>query len=302
MKFFFFIFFPFFSFIANAQKSDTTIRYFNEWFVVVPKSSAIYSGISYPENNKWTGIAANDSGKILMTGSYKDKSLKIRDGWFTYFYPNGNPQMRGIFINNSQNGVWMSWYPGGEKKDSIIFRNDSKFGGTAGWFENGNPKYHGKYLFGYADSSWTWYYENGKPSTKEKYEAGKLKSLECFDSSGNYTGVGCALEKAPTIKGYYGGINKYIIDSLYYPEEALKKNIEGVVNLTFNITKEGKLGEIKVIKTPDSLLSNEVIRVLKSVPVWYPAIEHNRPVNQTQSLLIPFYKSGNVPIQEELWF
>lgn len=298
MKFFLFTFLSFYSFIAIAQKSDTTIRYFNAAFITVPKASATYSGMAYPENNKWSAVVVNDSGKVLMTGTYKDKSLKIRDGLFTFFYSNGNPQLQGIYTNNSQDGVWMIWYPGGQRKDSVNYKRDFKQGAAAGWFENGNPKYHGNYLFSYADSSWTWYHENGKPSTKEKYESGKLKFLECFDTLGNYSGVTCALEKGPTIKGYYGGINKYIIDSLYYPEAALKKNIQGIVDMSFIISKEGKLGEIKILNTPDSLLSNEVIRVLKSVPVWYPAIEHNRPVDQTQILKIPFYKAGYIPIEQ----
>jgi TonB family protein len=299
MKFFLFALLSIFTINSFAQKSDTTIRYFNAQFEPVTKASSTYKGMAYQENNKWTALAVNDSGKIMMTGSYKDKSLKIKNGWFTFFHPNGKPHVRGQFNNNEQVDLWMGWYPGGEKKDSLYFKSGYKHGPSYGWFENGNPKYHGNYLFSFPDSSWTWYYENGKPSTREKYEAGKLAFLECFDSSGNYSGVGCALEKAPTIKGYYGGINKYIIDSLYYPEDALKKNIQGIVDLSFTISKDGKLGEIKVLNTPDSLLSDEVIRVLKSVPVWYPAIEHNRPVDQTQVLKIPFYKSGNVPIRQE---
>jgi hypothetical protein len=296
MKMCLFTFLSFCSLNLNAQKSDTLIRYFNSAFAPVAKTAATYSGMAYPENSKWSVVVVNDSGKILMTGNYKDKSLKIRDGLFTFFYPNGNPKMHGTYINNAEDDLWMSWYPGGERKDSLFYKKGFKLGAAAAWFENGHPKYHGNYLFSYADSSWTWYHENGKPSTKEKYESGKLKFLECFDTLGNYTGISCAIEKGPTIKGYYGGINKYIIDSLYYPEEALKKNIQGIVDMSFLISKEGKLGEIKIISTPDSLLSNEVIRVLKSVPVWYPAIEHNRPVEQIQTLKIPFYKAGNVPI------
>jgi TonB family protein len=299
MKFFLFTFLSFYSLIAIAQKSDTTTRYFNAAFLPVPKAAATYLGMAYPENSKWGVVVVNDSGKILMTGTYKDKSLKIRDGIFTFFYPNGNPQMRGKYDNNAEDELWMSWYPGGKIKDSLNYKKSFKQGAAAAWFENGNPKYHGNFLFSYADSSWTWYHENGKPSTKEKYESGKLKFLECFDTLGNYTGLSCALEKGPTIKGYYGGINKYIIDSLYYPEAALKNNIQGIVNLSFMISKDGKLGEIKILSTPDSLLSNEVIRVLKSVPVWYPAIEHNRAVDHTQNLKIPFYKGGDLPFGQK---
>ncbi len=299
MKFFLLTILSFFTLTATAQKSDTTIRYFNAQFEPVTKASSVYKGLEYQENNKWIAVVVNDSGNILMTGMYKDKPLKVKHGLFTYYYSNGKPQIRGQYNNNEQADLWMTWHPGGERKDSVYFQTGYRHGPAASWFANGNPRYIGKYLYSYPDSSWTWYHENGKPSTKEKYDGGKLKSLECFDTLGNYSGVGCALEKAPTIKGYYGGINKYIMDSLYYPEEALKKNIQGIVDISFTISKEGKLEQVKVLNTPDSMLSNEVIRVLKSVPVWYPAIEHNRPVDLSQTLKIPFYKPGNVPIQRD---
>jgi TonB family protein len=285
--------------IAHGQKSDTTIRYFNKQFDPVSKNSTTYTGIAYPENNKWAVIVKNDSSKILMTGYYRDKSLKTKDGLFSYFYGNGNLQIRGWYLNNEKNDLWMSWYAGGEKKDSGYYKKGLKNGSSSSWFENGNPKYNGYFFLNSADSTWTWYHENGNPSTKEKYNYGKLTFLECYDSLGNYSGVSCALEKAPTIKGYYGGINKYIIDSLYYPEEALKKNIQGIVDVQFTISKDGKLGDVKIISSSDSLLSNEVIRVIKSVDAWYPAIEHNRPVDFTQKLKIPFYKTGNVKFDQE---
>ena len=285
--------------IAFGQKSDTTIRYFNKQFDPVSKNSITYTGIVYPENNKWAVIVKNDSSKILMTGYYRDKSLKTKDGLFSYFYGNGNLQTSGQFVNNEKNDLWMSWYAGGEKKDSGYYKKGLKNGSSTSWFENGNLKYNGYFFLNSADSTWTWYHENGNPSTKEKYNYGKLTFLECYDSLGNYSGVSCALEKAPTIKGYYGGINKYIIDSLYYPEEALKKNIQGIVDVQFTISKDGKLGDLKIISSSDSLLSNEVIRVIKSVDAWYPAIEHNRPVDFTQKLKIPFYKAGNVMFDQE---
>jgi TonB family protein len=300
MKFFLSVLLSSFTIVAIGQKSDTTIRYFNKQFDPVQKTAATYAGMVYPDSNKWAVVVINDSSKILMTGYYRDKALKAKDGWFTFFYTNGNPHVRGKYTSNAQDELWMSWYPGGQKKDSLYFRQGFKNGAAAGWFENGSPKYSGYFTLSFADSTWTWYHENGKPSTKEKYNnAGKLTSLECFDTLGNYSGFSCALEKPPTIKGYYGGIYKYIVDSLYYPEEALKKNIQGIVDVSFTITKSGKLENIKIINTPDSLLSNELIRVLKSVPAWYPAIEHNRPYDHTQTLKIPFYKPGNEPFEPE---
>lgn len=281
-----------------AQKSDTAIRYFNSRFEPVQKNTAVYIGKSFPVNNKWGVQVMDDSSRVLLAGTYKDKSLKIKDGPFTFYYPSGKQSIQGNFVSNEQSDLWMSWYPSGQKKDSVLFYKGAKHGSSYSWFENGRIESIGTNRMGYADGDWTWFHENGQTATKENYAIGKLKSLECFDSLGNNTGITCSLEKVPTIKGYYGGINKYIIDSLYYPEEALKKNIQGMVDVNFTISKEGKLTQVKILNSPSSLLSNEVIRVLYSVKTWYPAISHNRIVDFTVSLNIPFYKPGNVPFNE----
>jgi TonB family protein len=153
--------------------------------------------------------------------------------------------------------------------------------------------HQGYYVSGYADSTWEWKYPNGKYSTKEKYKSGKLMLLECFDSTGTMTGNQCSIEVPPTIVGRYGGIQKYITDSLYYPKEALEKNIQGIVEVEFTITKEGTLKDIRFLNSPDKLLSDEVARVLNSVKAWYPAVLHNQVVDNTQQFRVPFYKPGS---------
>lgn len=283
----------------SAQKSDTLTRYFSLGLEPVAKAEGAYKASVYPDKNGWGATVVDDSGRVMMTGTYRDKSLRIRDGLFTYYYTNGRPQVRGAFSSNRQTGPWSSWFSNGQMKDSVAFTEGVKNGQTRGWHENGQLMHEGYYLAGYADSSWNWFYPNGNPSTKEKYRLGKLKSLECFDSTGKSTGNDCSIEVPPTIKGRYGGLQKYIVDSLYYPKEALDKNIQGIVEVQFTITKEGKLKDIRFLNAPDKLLSDEVTRLLQSVPGWYPAIMHNQVVDNTQTLKIPFYKPGSfVPDNE----
>jgi TonB family protein len=277
----------------QAQKSDTLLRYFFGNFEPTSVTEGTYPGKVFPVNGAWEAIVSNKSGQVLMTGRYRDKSLRVRDGLFHFYYPTGRLQVKGTYASNRQTGNWLAWYENGQVKDSVFFSDGNKLGPSIGWHANGRVMHEGFFFHGLPDSSWTWYYPNGNPSTREKYHLGKLRSLECFDSTGASTGGGCSLEVPPTIPGRYGGLQKYIVDSLYYPKAAMDKNIQGIVEVQFTITKAGKLTDIRFLNAPDKMLADEVTRVLESIPYWYPAILHNQVVDFTQSIKIPFFRPGS---------
>lgn len=90
-----------------------------------------------------------------------------------------------------------------------------------------------------------------------------------------------AVEEMPTFMG--GDLNTFrnwVMQNIRYPEEATKKGAEGNVVVNFCVGKDGYIKEnrITVLKSPDKLLSDEVIRVLKSSPQWTPGKQKGNPV------------------------
>jgi TonB family protein len=276
---------PAFSF---AQKKDTLIRFINSSFESDTRERAAYVAKTWEENGAWIALVYNNLGKLVMTGQYKDKSLKLKQGRFVFYHPNGFPEQVGRYENTQRTGPWLSYYEDGMTKDSVTYSNNMRNGMALGWHQNGQRRYAGTYKDSYMEGPWIWFHRNGVPSTKEEYTKGKLMKLECFDSTGQFAGSNCSISTQPGIKGKYGGIQKYIMDSLTYPKEALQRALQGTVTMEFKVSQEGKAGEFNVISTPDSILSNEVIRLIKSVDTWYPAIEHNQVVDYTFRLFIPF--------------
>lgn len=63
---------------------------------------------------------------------------------------------------------------------------------------------------------------------------------------------------------------KYIQDSLKYPENAIKNNIEGTVGIQFDVTTTGQLINFKVIKDIYYGCAEAVIKVLKESKKWHP--------------------------------
>ncbi|TSA50609.1 MAG: energy transducer TonB [Sphingobacteriales bacterium] len=76
---------------------------------------------------------------------------------------------------------------------------------------------------------------------------------------------------------------KFLNDSLRYPKEARKKNIQGKVFVHFIVTEIGELKNIEVLKGLPYGLSEEAIRVVQLMPKWIPGsqLEKNVPIQFT---------------------
>ena len=88
-----------------------------------------------------------------------------------------------------------------------------------------------------------------------------------------------AVEEKPAFNG--GDANefsKWVNSRLVYPEVAKENGIEGRVTLQFTIDKDGRLGDVKVLSTPDETLAQEAVRVVSSSPKWKPGKQRDRAV------------------------
>ncbi len=64
---------------------------------------------------------------------------------------------------------------------------------------------------------------------------------------------------------------EWLISNIKYPARAARRGICGNVIVSFLINEKGIPSRFEVLSTPDSLLSDEVIRVVKSSTGWVPA-------------------------------
>ena len=87
------------------------------------------------------------------------------------------------------------------------------------------------------------------------------------------------VEEKPTFNG--GDANefsKWVNARLVYPEVAKENGVEGRVTLQFTVDKEGRLGDVKVLSSPDETLAREAVRVVSSSPKWKPGKQRDRAV------------------------
>ena len=95
-------------------------------------------------------------------------------------------------------------------------------------------------------------------------------------------------EVMPSYPGDMTECYMFIARQMHYPEEAEEKGIEGRVLIRFVVEKDGRLTNFEVIESPDQLLSNEALRVLKQMPKWIPAKNKGKDVRCRYSMPILF--------------
>lgn len=98
-------------------------------------------------------------------------------------------------------------------------------------------------------------------------------------------------ETLPQFPGGDGAMIKYIYDNLRYPKEAYDENIQGRVVVQFLVDKSGDIDSVKVVKSKDSYLDAEAVRIVRSFPKFTPGTFDSKPVEQWITLRIMFKKT-----------
>ena len=102
-----------------------------------------------------------------------------------------------------------------------------------------------------------------------------------------------AVEQMPTFPGGDAELMKCLRDHIQYPTVAMENNIQGRVVVQFVVTKTGKVGEVKVVRSVDRDLDKEAIRVCKSLPDFIPGRMNGQAVNVWYTLPVQFKLQGN---------
>ncbi len=73
-------------------------------------------------------------------------------------------------------------------------------------------------------------------------------------------------------------VMKFIQKNVEYPTIARENNIQGTVPLKFVIERDGRVGEVIVLKDPGGGLADEAVRVIKKMPKWKPGKQQGKEV------------------------
>jgi TonB family protein len=83
-----------------------------------------------------------------------------------------------------------------------------------------------------------------------------------------------------------------IYKNIRYPASARQEGIQGMVVVQYTIGKDGKLEDTYVLRGIDEAVDQEVLRVIKELPDWQPALKDGQPVAVDMVLPVQFRLEG----------
>ncbi len=108
-----------------------------------------------------------------------------------------------------------------------------------------------------------------------------------------YSPIKSDLDREPVVKlaepeGGRRAYDKYLKNSLQYPQEALDNKVKGRVTIQFTVSTDGSLSEFSVFKGLGYGCDEEVIRLVKEGPKWSPTTEDNVAVESEVRVRVKF--------------
>ena len=136
------------------------------------------------------------------------------------------------------------------------------------------------------------------PDDKQEVENAKKDSAAKAGGSGLGSGVGddtglaANIDVHPRFPGGDEARLNFLRQFIRYPDEALKKKIQGVVTVTFVVEPDGSLSRVDVVNRLGGGCDEEAMRVTKTMPRWEPAKRNGKSVRVVLRMHIVFQIPG----------
>lgn len=92
----------------------------------------------------------------------------------------------------------------------------------------------------------------------------------------------------PKFPGGYDGVQYHIGINLRYPEYSAMNSKTGRVIVSHSVEIDGSINEVTVVQSAGKRLDKEVIRTVKTMKDWKPAIKDGEPVKVYYKQVVSF--------------
>ena len=117
--------------------------------------------------------------------------------------------------------------------------------------------------------------------------------VHIYDKESKQPDVLDVCESMPQFPGGAVNLMSYLQQNIRYPKESMEANKQGRVIVQFVIRKDGSITDAHVVKSVDSQLDAEALRVISAMPNWTPGTQNGKPVNVKYTVPITFRLQGN---------
>ena len=98
------------------------------------------------------------------------------------------------------------------------------------------------------------------PDKVDQYLAERKDTINVYD----------CVEQMPSFPGGTQKLKEFIEENLHYPKELEESCVQGRVIVRFIVERNGKLSNVKVVKSVHPVLDKEALRIVKLMPRWIP--------------------------------
>ncbi len=96
------------------------------------------------------------------------------------------------------------------------------------------------------------------------------------------------VEEMPSFPGGEAALMKYLASNIKYPAIAKDAGIQGTVFVTFVVDTDGKVKDVRVLRSIGGGCDEEAIRVVQSMPAWKAGKQRGKSVKVQYNLPIRF--------------
>jgi protein TonB len=86
------------------------------------------------------------------------------------------------------------------------------------------------------------------------------------------------VEQNPEFHGGYEAMMNFIKKNMRYPASARRMGVDGTVYVSFVVSKDGSISEVKTIRGISADCDQEAMRVVSMMPPWKPGKQNGKPV------------------------
>jgi hypothetical protein len=225
-----------------------------------------------------------------MTVYYQyDHAAKLKNGPYKEWYDDGTLIADGQYLNNKKTGVWTHVYG-----STGIYKDDQKEGEWRMKDKKGNVSAVYQYKNGKREGAFIIYDTLGMVTNKGMYKADTIfsqtmdvadfKEIQIMPMLASCMEDDLLMRKQCSEKTML----EHIYRNLRYPRIAREYGVQGQTVAKFVVDKDGSITDIELLKGLCQSISDEVKRVIKTLPKWNPGLQSGKPVKVLYTLPIKF--------------
>jgi protein TonB len=112
------------------------------------------------------------------------------------------------------------------------------------------------------------------------------------EGSEDDSGLALSADVRPEFPGGDYARLRFLSNNIRYPEEAIRKKIQGVVMVSLIVEKDGGISNIRIVNGIGGGCDEEAVRVVNSMPKWIPAKRNGKPVRIILKMPVVFRIPG----------